>query len=106
MGELRSPVDWISRERPVFEVAVPAAVLGDSMAVATQLVFVGGKAFDPHRAPCVQFAVADSYFCAETVTVAVGKTCRGIVEHSRGVNFLQESLGGGLIFRNNAFRVL
>src|SRR6516162_3387263 len=103
--ELSSTVDWISREGPVFELADPVAVVGDNVAVATQLVLVGGKAFDPHRAPCVQFAVADSYFGAEAVTVAVRKTCRGIVENAGRIDFLQKTLRGLPIFRDNTFGV-
>src|SRR5690606_31322843 len=76
------------------------------LAVPPHQPFIGGQAFERHRAPRMQSPRRDADFGAEAELAAVGELGRGIVHDDRAVDCGQEALGGGRVLGDNRVGVM
>src|SRR6478735_8147265 len=66
---------------------------------AVNAVFEARQLLGTNRAAGVEFASGDPDLGAEAELAAVGELRRGVVQHDRGVDLAEESLGRMIVFR-------
>ena len=70
-----------------------AGVVGDDLAGAEEFVFVDDQSFESYGAAGVDFARADTDFCAEAVAEAVAEARAAIPEYVCGIDQRHEPFG-------------
>ena len=69
-------------------------------------VFEARQLLGAHGPPRVELAGGDTDLGAEAEFAAVGKLRRGVVQHDRGVDLVQEFLRGLFVFRHDRIGVV
>src|SRR4029079_5027527 len=65
---------------------------------AVNAIFEARQLLGTDRAAGVEFAGGDSDLCAEAELAAVGELRRGVVQHDRGIDLVEEFLGRMIVF--------
>ena len=82
------------------------SVICDDVSVSEQLVFVSYKSIEADRSSCVELSCTDAYFCPETVTESIGKSCGAVLIYSCGVHICHEVSCGIRVFCNDTVCVV
>lgn len=72
--------------------AAPWGKVPDSVPLTTQHPVCGKQALYTNRTACMDSACADTHLCTKTKSVAISKSCAGIVEDTGTVHTVHEML--------------
>ena len=73
---------------------------------AVNAIFEAGQLLGADRATGVEFAGGDADLGAEAELAAVGELRRGVVQHDRGIDLVEEFLRGGGVFGHDRIGVM
>src|SRR6266852_4589928 len=73
---------------------------------AMDAIFEAGELLGADRAAGVKFAGGDADFRAEAEFAAVGELGRGVMQHDRRIDLVEELAGGACIFRHDRIGVM
>ena len=88
------------------EFSLPFAVTTCSLAASIEFVFVDHHSLQSDRSAGVGFTGTDTNLRTKSVTEAVGKPGRGILENTGRINFVHEPFGSLMRFGDNGIGMI